>query len=220
MKQFLFLAAVFLLIAGCTQQDECSGFEGAARDNCYNSLAFDSQDYTVCNKIAQDAFKNACIAEVVILKGGRELCSEAGGISESYCLSSIASSELDLELCRSIEDKGWRDSCRNGIAFATDDAVLCREIERRELRDTCLSGISIKLNQSSSCSFIFDEFERDRCFVKVAIALKEPELCAMTKDTLAADACYKSIARVANDSSICGFISFKEIRSDCKELFG
>lgn len=92
-------------------------------------------------------------------------------LKKNLCLTNLAKSNLDEEICELIEYKndGFQDGCYLEVATIKKDENICLKIKNNELenKDQCFSVVAIQKNDNSICDNIEIQRIKDLCFDKV-----------------------------------------------------
>jgi hypothetical protein len=211
MKTIILITALFvvLFIAACTPS-ECAG-----DDNCFFEKAISENNELQCNYIKNANIKQSCKVELAIMNDDAQKCVF---LNSSYCLTSIAEKNQDIEVCKSIEDKRMHDICLKNLALNMSNSAICRQVIVDDARDDCYSELSKSTNQTELCYFIVDIRKRDICIAARAIKLTDSNYCYNIKDLTIKSICYLRIAQKSGKEKVCENIQVSGIKKDCLEL--
>tara|TARA_Y100000034_G_scaffold39094_1_gene48163 strand:- start:252 stop:1181 length:930 start_codon:yes stop_codon:yes gene_type:complete len=124
------------------------------KDNCLMVVGGIKQDIEMCNTIASNDSRIACIA---IVKGDVETCKNA-----KFKYSS---------------DK---DECMTIMALVKDDKEICREISSHSTASSCFK--ESRIQKVKSCENIKPESEKNKCITEIAVIEGDTNLCGQIKD--------------------------------------
>ena len=204
----LLIAAAFLFVS-CTK-DPCE------TDTCWFEKALQDGDEFLCSKIENTAIRRACYSEIGIAKMDLDICR---AYNSSYCITLIAEKSKDPQLCRTIAEETWHDTCLSSLALSLNETPLCRDLQNPAARDDCHDSLAKLRNTTDTCMFIVDPVKRDQCVSKRAISTFDSNGCFLIRDPFMRDGCYDRIARYTGKIRICDNIQIEQIRYFCKRSF-
>lgn len=215
-----------LLIVSCTPptgsivvNDECSSFEGRAKDNCY----FENLK---CSKMADEFFRDSCVAELAKIKQDVEVCDLIkSSKTKAYCQEQIAVLNNNHDLCTKIEDGYWEDNCHFYLAVNNNKDVYCSLISNAEQqRKECFKTIAVATDNHLLCEALPVPADKTICMIEVAIGKKNPDesisICQeINTGSFDRDLCRYRVAKISRNKAICELIGIKEMRQTCNSFF-
>ncbi len=160
--------------------DACAAATGYYRDSCYEDVAVDLNDETLCNEIDDKNDKGDCYTDIAVNKADPSLCEnlDGGRANECYkeyaedtgdfdacalipekddesdeCYLHFAVQDNNRELCEDLNEKKYRDECRSELAVMNQDQTLCEEIEKKKVREECLENVESLTPEPGKCQY-------------------------------------------------------------------
>ncbi len=177
--------------------------------------AVQKKDPNICNQEPKTEDVGWCKAAVAEVLGDESICSALSGFARNQCYNDVARAKNNPELCKSIEDAGYRDDCLSIVAANAGKLELCFEVKNIDKGDNCIALIAWNSQNAETCKQLRDAEFKDDCVREIARATANPQTCAGMSDTGAADYCIKQIAFEQGDTSMCSAIKQATKREDC-----
>jgi len=126
----------------------CAELDLLSQVGCFADLAVESGDLGPCDGAAHEGVRYQCYAVVAERRDDPRTCQQIPSTTAEHlslkdlCLSDIAKSRLDPELCGAVETVGFRDGCYFKVAEGIPDRELCSGISEEGLKRLCVEGRS------------------------------------------------------------------------------
>lgn len=128
-----------------TNADQCEALESyktGLSEPCYQNLAKKNNDYELCRKVSDDYQRiGNCMLPIAIETLNPSICLNEAEFDEigltERCVSRIATTTEDSDLCNSLKDVEDKDKCISGVAVALEDKKLCSLVADSEIRNMC-----------------------------------------------------------------------------------
>ncbi len=187
MKKTLVFSLLFLLLAGCSaQNDSARNLEeinipeqvnaDAVMDKILFGQAVENVDSSRCAKVLDEALKKDCSAVVTALQTTQK-----------------AVQQIDDSLCGRIGLNRYKDNCMQSVA----DAEAKRDAEKLTEKDSALSDKLSKQDDLSKCDQVVDENFRMDCVTNILLRLastkQDASYCKQIVDEQIKGSCLKQI---------------------------
>ncbi|MFH1470758.1 MAG: hypothetical protein ABIF01_03350 [Candidatus Micrarchaeota archaeon] len=136
-------------LKGDSPQSKCGSFPlQRYRDACYNMLAEDEKNSTICGFIEDPTSRDSCIkrlspkpAEPPVEPPMATPCDKISNQFErNLCYEDLAKTNRDSSICeKKITEKTSKDLCFLGVAKVKEDPSLCEKVQQEVYRELCLS---------------------------------------------------------------------------------
>lgn len=220
----LILAVVVIFFPKGTRLEQCLGiFLVQNKDACLSSLAYSTQNQTICSYI-QDPNSQTCYSNLAIALNSPAICSGAGSnLSIANCVSQIANETQNFQACNNL-DGSYKDSCVLQVAISSQNLPLCSSISNGTSNTICTSIINLNLAARTSnlsyCSGVSDQVNRT-IFSSVLSAVGSLFTDKNTSSLFSAlsgysfasqnyssrDLCYILLASNSQNQTVCSFAS-------------
>ena len=132
------------------------------RDLCFNSIAEEKLDHTLCEKMDEGWMKDDCFAYIAGMTKDKGLCNKISDkTSKEECIETLSS--LELGYCENLAADYERDLCIWRRAVLSNNPSEC---ENTSLKDSCYQDIAERTNNPEVCKRITDEITREHCLRK------------------------------------------------------
>lgn len=170
------------------------------KDSCYNIVAVNNNNPSLCEKISNKDLKNSCFY----------------GIAVSY---------IDENNCKNISEpndsNAIKDQCFILTAIAKGDISLCsKNISDKNTIRACEDDVNLKCDPASEAPFV-----KYQCYFRIAVAKKDISFCDKIQDSSRDKAiCYSMVGMYTKDVSVCNKIesdpeSGYYYRDDCYRMW-
>lgn len=192
-----------VILSGCASTNEskiCDKIqEDSAKNECYETLAVQSNDVAFCDKITSGSFSD---------------------LSRNICYTHVAMNSGDPEVCKKVQSPYERD-CYIELAKITKDPSLCDYAKLKY--NYCIAEVVTVVPDESLCERISGTVTEGKCYENLAVAKKDHSFCnKMPLDEYGknkSDSCIFSVAATKQDKETCKKITHPVIQSNClKEL--
>lgn len=221
----LFVVAALALVAGSLiSSSGCNAVLPASRFGCIATLAGQTGNSAICNRIGNLGIRNSCIISVAESSGNVLSCQAFDqGQYRTNCVENVSYYKSDPSLCDGL-DSGNQSVCRYGVAAKLNFSVLtyCTAITEPRYRSLCDSQsyyhLALSTGNYSYCgalpavqnaTVLYAMGQQDSNYQSSSTGLLSGFL-----NTTPRDLCYSSLSASGSHGS-CAYVSNLTLRAAC-----
>ena len=104
--------------------------------HCLSSLAVDTKNSSICDRITDRVSRSRCYKDVAIAKGDQTLCDSSNSF-KLECYNAVARVKKDVDVC----DEYPNAICYRDMAILLNDTRICDKIQDSRSKEECIESI-------------------------------------------------------------------------------
>lgn len=141
----------------------CAAATGNYRDDCYEDVAVDLGDESLCNNIASKYSKSDCFTDIAVDKKDSSICANLDGDYADDCYKEYSIDTDDFDSCAMISSDSKSDDCYLHFAVEDNNEELCGELNKKDNRDDCRYQLAINNGNPAFCESIESDSTKEDC---------------------------------------------------------
>lgn len=180
---------------------------------CYANVAFNTKNYSLCDKLSNLSYKNSCYLEIGKKTDDIGFCHKITNDSDKFskCVEDIASDISNIGLCEYLNDKdgkGCRLEYYLSVASKSSSTEICDKIKKegwsKSIIENCFSYVAAYSGNESLCEKVSDHSNtRDVCYLGVSRKSTNINMCDKIGYTYNAYECITNISINTGDQNLC-----------------